>query len=89
MNRMSYAPDRQGGGIGGALLEHLLRTRTRRTLVGTWAAAEWAIRFYERHGFAPVGAERTAALLKEYWTIPERQIATSVVLEWSPLERRR
>jgi GNAT superfamily N-acetyltransferase len=79
------APAQQGRGIGGALLAHLLGASTRRTLVGTWAAAEWAIRFYERHGFAFVGAERTAQLLKAYWTIPERQIETSVVLAWSPL----
>jgi len=78
------APAQQGRGIGGALLEHLLAASTRRTLVGTWAAAEWAIRFYERHGFEPVGATRTAELLKAYWTIPERQIETSVVLAWSP-----
>ena len=57
--------------------------RTRPVLVGTWAAAEWAIRFYRRHGFEPVGPERTAALLREYWTIPERQIETSVVLAQS------
>jgi GNAT superfamily N-acetyltransferase len=75
------APEQQGRGIGGALLEHLLERSTRRTLVGTWAAAEWAIRFYRGHGFAPVGRERTAQLLREYWTIPERQIETSVVLE--------
>ena len=54
-------------------------------LVGTWAAATWAIAFYERHGFAPVGPERTAELLRAYWTIPERQIATSVVLARPPL----
>ena len=53
-------------------------------LVGTWAAAEWAVRFYERHGFAPVGPERTAELLRAYWTIPERQIETSVVLARPP-----
>jgi GNAT superfamily N-acetyltransferase len=75
------APGRQRSGIGGALMEHLARDRTRRTLVGTWAAAEWAIRFYQRHGFELVPPERTAALLKEYWDIPERQIETSVVLE--------
>ena len=74
------APAHQGRGIGGALLRHLLRGSTRPTLVGTWAAAEWAIRFYEHHGFEPVGPERSAALLKAYWTIPERQIETSVVL---------
>ena len=73
-------PDRQRGGVGAALLEHLMATATRRTLVGTWAAAEWAIAFYRRNGFQLVSRERTAALLREYWTIPERQIATSVVL---------
>jgi GNAT superfamily N-acetyltransferase len=80
------APAHQGRGIGGALLAHLQRRSIRRTLVGTWAAAEWAIRFYERHGFERVGAARTAVLLKEYWTIPDRQIATSVVLAWPPRE---
>jgi hypothetical protein len=54
-------------------------------LVGTWAAATWAIAFYERHGFAHAGPERTAELLRAYWTIPERQIATSVVLARPPL----
>jgi GNAT superfamily N-acetyltransferase len=78
------APGSQRGGIGGALLDHLMRDRTRRVLVGTWAAAQWAIAFYERHGFEYVGRERTAALPKEYWTIPERQIATSVVLARPP-----
>jgi len=80
------APDHQRRGIGGALLEHLLPARSRRTLVGTWAAARWAVRFYERHGFGLVGPARSAALLKEYWTIPERQIETSVVLAWPPLD---
>jgi hypothetical protein len=56
-------------------------------LVGTWAAAGWAIRFYERHGFVSVGREGTRALLADYWTIPERQLETSVVLEWSPPRR--
>jgi GNAT superfamily N-acetyltransferase len=77
------APGRQRAGIGAALLEHLIDLGDRSTrpiLVGTWAAAEWAIRFYERHGFEPVGPERTAALLRAYWTIPDRQIETSVVL---------
>jgi GNAT superfamily N-acetyltransferase len=74
------APGSQRGGIGGALLERVMRDRTRPVLVGTWAAATWAIAFYERHGFEYVGRERTAALLKDYWTIPERQIETSVVL---------
>ena len=49
-------------------------------LVGTWAAAEWAIRFYQRHGFALVSTERKNELLATYWTIPQRQVETSVVL---------
>jgi GNAT superfamily N-acetyltransferase len=77
-------PASQRLGVGGALLEHLLRQSKRRTLVGTWAAASWAIRFYERHGFELVSPERTAALLKTYWSIPERQIETSVALARPP-----
>jgi GNAT superfamily N-acetyltransferase len=80
------APGSQGRGVGGALLEHLTHSRRGRILVGTWAAAEWAIRFYRRHGFEPVGPERTATLLRAYWTIPERQIETSVVLASPPLD---
>jgi GNAT superfamily N-acetyltransferase len=78
-------PGSQRRGIGGAMLEHLQRLSTRRMLIGTWAAADWAIRFYERHGFELVSAERTPALLKTYWTIPDRQIETSVVLAKPPL----
>jgi len=73
-------PAAQGRGIGGALLEHLMASATRPVLVGTWAAAEWAIGFYRRHGFVQVGPEEKTRLLRTYWTIPERQIATSVVL---------
>jgi GNAT superfamily N-acetyltransferase len=78
------SPESQGHGIGGALLEHLARSTTRRMLVGTWAAADWAIRFYHRHGFERVSPERKNALLKAYWRIPERQIETSVVLAKPP-----
>jgi GNAT superfamily N-acetyltransferase len=74
------APGAQGRGIGGALLDDLRRRSTRPLLVGTWAAAEWAIGFYRRHGFELVPRERTAQLLRTYWSIPERQIETSVVL---------
>ena len=77
-------PGLQGRGIGGALLEQITGERTRPLLVGTWASAEWAIRFYERHGFAPAGRERSAELLRAYWDIPERQIETSVVLAKPP-----
>jgi len=73
-------PGRQGGGVGGALLRHLRERAARPMLVGTWAAAEWAIRFYERHGFELVSPERKTELLRAYWSIPERQIETSVVL---------
>jgi len=73
-------PDFQGRGIGGELLEHLLAERDGPILVGTWAAAEWAIRFYERHGFELVPPQVKSELLETYWTIPERQIETSVVL---------
>ena len=79
-------PGNQRHGIGGAMLEHLQRLSTRRMLIGTWAAADWAIRFYQRHGFELVSPERTPELLKMYWTIPDRQIETSVVLAKPPLD---
>jgi GNAT superfamily N-acetyltransferase len=77
-------PASQRHGDGGALLRHLRCKTTRRMLVGTWAAAEWAIRFYRRNGFELVTPERTTALLRTYWKIPERQIETSVVLADPP-----
>ena len=77
-------PGRQGQGVGGALLAHLRRMSARRMLVGTWADAGWAISFYARHGFEQVTPERKTELLKTYWTIPERQIETSVVLADPP-----
>lgn len=73
-------PGRQRQGIGAVLLDHLCAMSGRRKLVGTWAAADWAILFYRRHGFELVSRERKAVLLKTYWSIPERQIETSVVL---------
>jgi GNAT superfamily N-acetyltransferase len=73
-------PDRQGYGVGTELIEHLRRRNTRRMLVGTWAGATWAIKFYQRHGFELVPPARAAELLREYWKIPQRQIETSVVL---------
>ena len=78
-------PAAQGEGVGRALLEHLARRAHGRLLVGTWAAAEWAIRFYERNGFAQVAQMRKDELLREYWDIPGGQVAASVVLErWIP-----
>jgi len=73
-------PAMQGRGIGSALLTELRGTSTHPMLVGTWAAADWAIRFYQAHGFALVPTERIAPLLERYWNIPQRQIETSVVL---------
>jgi GNAT superfamily N-acetyltransferase len=78
-------PASQGRGVGGALMRHLQSRATRPLLVGTWAAAEWAIRFYQRHGFKLVTSEQKTQLLKRYWNIPDRQIETSVVLASPPL----
>ncbi len=82
------SPGSQGRGVGGALLGQLVESADGPILVGTWAAAEWAIRFYERHGFELASAERKAELLSTYWTIPERQVETSVVLELRRSPRR-
>jgi len=73
-------PARQGAGIGSRLLAHLMSLPHRPLLVGTWADATWAVRFYERHGFRLVTPEEKDRLLRRYWSIPERQIETSVVL---------
>jgi len=67
-------------GIGGRLLSFLREQTTRPILVGTWADAFWAVRFYEKHGFRLVSLEEKSRLLGEYWSIPERQVETSVVL---------
>jgi GNAT superfamily N-acetyltransferase len=69
-----------GKGIGGLLLSHLRDQASVPVLVGTWADAIWAIRFYQKHEFQLVGSEEKDRLLRKYWTIPERQIETSVVL---------
>lgn len=73
-------PGNQRRGIGAALISHVRSMSSRQMLVGTWAAATWAIAFYQRHGFELVSTDQKIALLKSYWTIPERQIETSVVL---------
>jgi GNAT superfamily N-acetyltransferase len=70
----------QKRGIGAQLLAHLRELTGRPVLIGTWADAVWAIRFYERFGFQRVGSEEKNLLLQKYWTVPERQIETSVVL---------
>jgi GNAT superfamily N-acetyltransferase len=73
-------PACQGHGVGSALLAYLRAQSHRQILIGTWTAATWAIRFYERHGFHLVPEAAKALLLKTYWTVSERQIETSVVL---------
>jgi GNAT superfamily N-acetyltransferase len=70
----------QGRGIGGKLLAHLCTLTARPLLVGTWADATWAIRFYRKYGFQMVDPETKDRLLRRYWSIPARQVETSVVL---------
>lgn len=67
-------------GIGGKLLNHLIELAETPILIGTWIDATWAIRFYEKHGFRLLFVEEKNRLLKKYWSIPERQIETSIVL---------
>ncbi len=67
-------------GIGSMLLSELVTKTDRPLLIGTWADASWAIRFYEKHGFRLVSPEEKDRLLKAYWKIPARQVETSVVL---------
>jgi len=67
-------------GIGSELLTFLRTLTASPILIGTWADAVWAIRFYEKHGFRPVSHEEKTRLLKKYWSIPDRQVETSVVL---------
>jgi len=72
----------QRKGMGEKLLKYLMSlARTSTVLVGTWEAAYWAVRFYEKHGFTLVPREEKDRLLRKYWNIPERQIETSVVLK--------
>ena len=74
-------PAFQGRGIGSALLGELADQIAGPLLVGTWAAAEWAIRFYVRNGFRQVSIAEKERLLKTYWNVPLRQQESSVVLE--------
>lgn len=67
-------------GVGEKLLRHLEATSRKPVLIGTWADAAWAIRFYEKNGYRVQSRAETERLLRKYWTIPDRQIETSVVL---------
>jgi len=74
------SPRLQRSGVGRALLAHLRTLVHKPILIGTWSAAGWAIDFYRRNGFELVEREEKNRLLRKYWTIPERQVETSVVL---------
>jgi GNAT superfamily N-acetyltransferase len=74
------APTTQRKGVGTRLLRHVEGLTHKPMLIGTWAEASWAIEFYRRNGFTVVPHGHTARLLRAYWSIPERQIETSVVL---------
>ncbi|MBT8363682.1 MAG: GNAT family N-acetyltransferase [Deltaproteobacteria bacterium] len=67
-------------GIGENLLFYLESLTEKPILVGTWKAASWAISFYEKNGYILVSDKEKIRLLRKYWSIPERQIETSVVL---------
>ena len=67
-------------GIGSQLLNHVIQSIDKPLLVGTWKAAHWAVSFYEKHGFRDVGQAETRRLLTTYWSIPIRQVETSIVL---------
>jgi N-acetylglutamate synthase-like GNAT family acetyltransferase len=70
----------QRRGIGAQLLCHLMSLTKTPVLIGTWADALWAIRFYEKNGFRIVDGEQKDRLLKRYWTVSQRQMQVSVVL---------
>lgn len=67
-------------GIGGQLLAHLRAMTAKPVLIGTWEAADWAVAFYEKHGFRLVSSGEKERLLRTYWNVPPRQIEVSVVL---------
>lgn len=67
-------------GVGTKLLKHLEDMTEKPVLIGTWATALWAISFYEKNGYTLVSEEEKNRLLHNYWSIPERQVETSVVL---------
>jgi N-acetylglutamate synthase-like GNAT family acetyltransferase len=71
---------KRNNGIGSKLLEHLTTLSTTPILIGTWAAAKWAIKFYQKNGFRSLQEEETNRLLSKYWKIPNRQKETSIVL---------
>jgi N-acetylglutamate synthase-like GNAT family acetyltransferase len=80
---------RRNQGIGTNLLRHLEQMTTKPILIGTWADATWAIRFYEKNGYRLLSRKDTERLLRRYWSIPDRQVTTSVVLanaKWKSID---
>ncbi|MFH1091541.1 MAG: GNAT family N-acetyltransferase [Pseudomonadota bacterium] len=73
---------RRQQGLGGRLLSELRKKVARPVLIGTWADATWAVRFYEKHGFQRLTVDEKDRVLIKYWSIPVRQIRTSVVLAY-------
>jgi N-acetylglutamate synthase-like GNAT family acetyltransferase len=73
-------PRAQKRGIGKRLLQHLKSMTVKPILIGTWTAASWAVSFYQKNGYMLVSEEEKERLLRRYWSIPERQVETSVVL---------
>jgi GNAT superfamily N-acetyltransferase len=85
------APGTQRTGVGTRLLRHVEGLVEKPFLIGTWAAASWAIEFYRRNGFTLVPGDHKDRLLRTYWSIPARQIETSVVLangRWTEAQSR-
>jgi N-acetylglutamate synthase-like GNAT family acetyltransferase len=74
------ASNMQKSGVGTTLLRHVQSLSDKPILIGTWAAAAWAIEFYRRNGFTVVSTRQKDRLLRKYWSIPARQVETSVVL---------
>src|SRR5712664_916518 len=67
-------------GIGSELLRHIEKSARKPILLGTWRDATWAVAFYEKNGYRRLSRQDTERLLRKFWSIPERQIETSVVL---------
>jgi N-acetylglutamate synthase-like GNAT family acetyltransferase len=72
--------NKQNKGIGSELLSTFSEMTDNPILVGTWADAKWAVTFYEKNGFRLTSKKEKNLLLRQYWSIPQRQIENSVVL---------
>jgi GNAT superfamily N-acetyltransferase len=82
----------QRTGVGTTLLRHVESLTDKPILIGTWSSASWAVDFYRRNGFTVLPSSESARLLQTYWSIPARQVETSVVLangRWMESKERR